>query len=95
MDMRMKIRFPRPPSSKEEVFDAGIPAWHLACALVGNYSSWQYNTYRKYWILLGDTRFRDILDTTRIILSESKKIESPPRFLTAQLACALLVSSVS
>lgn len=89
MDMRKVIAFPRPPSTKEEIYNPNILPWHLACALVGEYGSYQYNTYRKFCALLGEDRFRDVLDVTRIILDESNNIHCPPAFLTAQFAAEL------
>jgi len=89
MDMRHYVAFPRPPSTKEEIYDPGIDAWKLACSLVGIYDSYQYNIYRKFYAQLGENRFRDILDVTRGILAESKAIKCPAAFLTAQFAAAL------
>ena len=89
MDMRLKLRFPNPPTSKEEIYDPSVPAWHLACALVGDYSSYTYNTYRKFFAILEEERFRDILDITRIIFAESGNIRNRPAFLNAQFAAAL------
>ena len=95
MDMRTRIPFPNPPRTKEEIFNPATKPWLLACALVGKYDSWQHNTYRKYWLILGDGHFREILDVVRVILAESNGIRNPAGFLTAQFAAALLVSSVS
>ena len=89
MDMREYVAFPRPPSTKEEVYDPGVDAWKLACALVGEYGSYQYNPFRKFYVQMGDDRFRDVLDVTRCILAESTTIKCPAAFLAAQLAASL------
>ena len=93
-DMRKWIPFPD-SVTRETVYDPTIQPWRTACALVGKYDSRQYNTYRKYWFILGDPLFRDVLEVTRNILIESHGIRSRAGFLTAQFATAMTTSALT
>ena len=88
-DLRSRISFPPRPRSTEEIHCSLTAPWLLACSLTGKYDRWQVNTYRKYYDLIDDDLFyRDIIDATRIIFSESRNITVPAAFLAAQFKLA-------
>ena len=88
-DLRSRISFPPRPRSTEEIHCSLTAPWLLACSLTGKYDRWQVNSYRKYYDLIDDDLFyRDIIDATRIIFSESRNITVPAAFLAAQFKLA-------